>query len=370
MPWVRGASLEVARLLIGAILLALGLRRGLLLLAALAPRRRLQAGSGVRVAVLAAFRNESARANALLESLDRLQYPRDDLQIVLGDDASDDDTPTRLHHFAQGRSDVLYVAASKAPEGKAATLNRLAALAPDAELLVVYDAKHAPEPGSLRLLVGAMADPRIGCASGYLRPRNAAASLVARYASLENAVTQWIHAAGRDRLFRNAPTIGGNCVYRRSAVERVGGFRPGATSEDTEMSLALLACGWRTRFVPEAVATTTVAESLSDFWHQRVRWNRGLYDSLARASGPETLATALGYVDRFVLVAALFVEPRWLAAYLVLPGAMALAATAKSHGWRSAPATFLAALVMLPVDIAVTVWATASALKRRPAAWR
>jgi cellulose synthase/poly-beta-1,6-N-acetylglucosamine synthase-like glycosyltransferase len=40
--------------------------------------------------------------------------------------------------------------------------------------------------------------------------------------------------------------MGGNCAYRRSVFERIGGFPAGSFSEDTKVSLALagsVACG-------------------------------------------------------------------------------------------------------------------------------
>ena len=328
------------------------------------------------VVVLAPMRNEEGRGGALLEALSRLEYPAERLEVVLGDDASADGTSAMLSAWAGGRGNAQ-VLKSPVQVGKAALLNRMLAMAAGAgaPLVAVYDAKHSPAPDSLGKLVAAMADARLGCARGYLEPRNARASVVARYAALEYWVTQLVDHAGRERLGRSSPPAGGNSVYRRAALEEVGGFREGAYSEDTEQFLALTGAGWACRDVPSARASTTVVESLSAFWNQRLRWNRGLYAAAGRYRGPRRFST-LGYVDRLALLAAVGfavggVLPIWApAAYLALPVLMVGAALVKAGAVREAPAFLCAAVLMFPVDLAVTIRGALLAVTRRGPKWR
>jgi cellulose synthase/poly-beta-1,6-N-acetylglucosamine synthase-like glycosyltransferase len=340
-------------------------RRILLAAAALSPPKPKKPDCELpEVVLLAPMRNETARMDALLGALPGLRYPAGRLRIILGDDASTDGTAERLESWAAGRGCVTVWRESE-PVGKGELLNRmLAAAGGSADLVAVYDAKHAPAPDALLLLAKAMCgSPAPGAVGGCMEPRNANASLVALYAALECWVTQLTQHAGKEARGLSSPTTGGNCVYRRAVLEEIGGFPAGSYSEDTAVSLAMQARGYRTRFVEEARATTQMVETVSDFWSQRVRWNLGLYGAMPQAKGTEGWATVLGYADRLVLLAGIALAlagmmPIWvLACYGLAPGTMVLVAIHKAQAWGQLPWLPLAVLTMFPVDVAVTLYA-------------
>lgn len=359
-----------------ALLVLLGVRRLVLLIAAMgAPVPSPMKSQEPFVALLVAARNEEARLPALLLGLQKIEYPSEKLRFLLADDASGDQTVQLLRKFAADQPNATVIRMER-QVGKASALNRLMELEPGATLIAVFDADHIPEPDCVRLLVKALADPAVGCASGYLEPRNPEASLTARYCALESWVTQLVNHGGKDRLFRSAPTLGGNCIYRRTALDEVGGFPPGAYSEDTEVSLAMIKAGWKTRFQRCARASSAVLETLHEFWRQRIRWNRGLYSSARRASSVESWVTVLGYADRLVLILAGALvlwgtlSPLWLLAYLIMPLAALLCALWCARRLRGAPMFVLAAMAMFPIDLAVTVWSTGIALLGKKVHWR
>lgn len=327
------------------------------------------------VVVLAPMRNEERRAPILLAALDRLNYPK--VRIVVGDDASLDGTADLLRAWARDREQArVYESAS--PVGKGGLLNAmLAGEAMDAApFLAVYDAKHGPAPDSLRRLVEAMADPRIGCASGLLEPANARAGLVARYAALEAWVTQLIQHEGRERSGFSSPSLGGNCVYRRIAVEEAGGFAEGSFSEDTEMSLAMQAAGWRTRFVATARCSNRVVETPGALWNQRTRWNHGIRGAVRRARRVSGWMTGSAYLDRLALLSAFGLAwggalPWWVpAGYCAIPLLLIAGAVVKADAVRELPAIGLAVAVLAPLDVAVTVWAAVGGVLGRSPSWR
>lgn len=74
-------------------------------------------GSLPKVSVLIAFRNEDSRIQALLDSLNALNYPKDKLEIIFVDDHSDDQAAERIRNFAAQKN--LNLAVLSLPEGKA-----------------------------------------------------------------------------------------------------------------------------------------------------------------------------------------------------------------------------------------------------------
>jgi cellulose synthase/poly-beta-1,6-N-acetylglucosamine synthase-like glycosyltransferase len=378
-------------------------RRLLLLLAALAPpakaARRPTATppkSTPHVLILLPCRNEAESLPALLAGLEELDYPRDCLTVVVLDDASTDHTARVAREWRQGRP-WLHLLSLKHNAGKPAALNAGLDQFPAGELVAVYDADCRPAPDSLRRLVRALDCPDVGAANGFLLALNSVASLPAYYAAVEHLVHQCVTTMGKDRLQLAPPILGSNCVYRRSALRAAGYFRPGLLLEDSNLTLGLALVGYRTCFVPEAVAFTSVPESLGGYWKQHVRWARGFQQVAGLQSGAvwrdrrlplalrlELIAFALGYADRLGLLAAAGLTaaefawpgltgfPRW--AWPVYFGAMAaqiVAALALAP--RKVPARMYAYLPVIPFffafDLAMSLWSAGLSLLGRPARW-
>ncbi len=268
------------------------------------------------VLILVACRDEAAALPGLIGSLARLDYPAQRLRVALIDDGSIDHTRALIDLAAENHAGwwAIHFDASR---GKAGALNAALAQIAFGDVIVVYDADHRPEPDSLRRLVAALDDPSVAGASGRTIPINPTASLPAYYATVEGLVHQLITMRAKDRLDLAPALLGSNCAYRRAALGRAGGFRPGALLEDSDLTLTFARLGYRLRYAPEAIARHQAPETIDDYLRQHARWARGFNDVarhhagalLAEAGLPlrlriELTLFALGYLDRLALLAA------------------------------------------------------------------
>jgi len=80
--------------------------------------------------------------------------------------------------------------------------------------------------------------------------------------------------AGKER-FNAVMYVGSNTVFRRSALEAIGGFATGVITEDMATGMLLQAAGFKARFVPDIIAAGLAPESFGDLLTQRTRWARG-----------------------------------------------------------------------------------------------
>ncbi|MBI5086931.1 MAG: glycosyltransferase family 2 protein [Acidobacteria bacterium] len=352
--------------LVPALLVLYAFRRMCFAGAALLRPRESPPAACFPVAVLVAAHDEEKLLPELLGALDRLDYPPELLRFVVVNDGSSDRTGAVLREWASAAPRRFLV---DLPEsvGKAAALNAALNHTGDASLAAVYDADTVPEPRALRALTGVFVDPRTAASTGLRLPRLATSGPPARYAALESLVYQYVTLAAKDRLGLNPPTIGANCCYRLGALRAIGGFPPGSYSEDIEVSLALAATGWRTRFVSEARAQSLVPGTLRHFVQQRLRWSAGLRRSARRARGMEAWATSTGYADRALgLICALSIAAgltslAWMLLWIAPQVISACIALSRAPRFTS-PLALLAALAMMaPVDLAVSVF---SALTR------
>jgi 1,2-diacylglycerol 3-beta-glucosyltransferase len=384
---VRSQALERAAAATTAALLGVFLaRRALFLTASLLASRQIRPQDAELPTLLLVVpaRNEAERLGRTLAALDALDYPLDRLRIVLVDDGSADATGELMAAYAAARSHALALPL-QGPSGKAAALNAAVADSPRSELVGVCDGDHAPRADCFRRLAGAFADPAVGAATAYLLPANADASLISRYTAVEAWVHQLVTCAAKDRLDLNPPLLGGGSVYRREALDEIGGFSVRAHAEDLQSAVSLTNAGWRTRFVPDAVVENLVPARPREYWHQHVRWARSVLDSAeppARNSSVplarrvEAVVQAGAYLDRVAVLAGVVLArtralPPWLPlGYLGFAGVEAAAGVLKGGGAGRLPRFLLATALCFPLDLAGAVAALAAQLARRPLAWR
>lgn len=119
-----------------------------------------------RVSVIIAVYNGERFLEEKLRSVLELDYPRENLEVIVASDGSTDQTVAVAMRFAADGVKLL----SLPRGGKPAALN---AAVPQAsgEILVLTDVRQRLEPESISRLMENFADPAVGVASGELRIR-------------------------------------------------------------------------------------------------------------------------------------------------------------------------------------------------------
>jgi len=229
------------------------------------------------VTVLIPAHNEAVVIRRTLQSMVRLNYPKDLLQIIVINDNSTDKTGKIAREFAEKHM-FIQVVDTKPPQagkGKSSALN-FALDYVEGEYIVVYDADNTPERDSVYHLVLCLEnDPKAGAAVGKFRVSNAQKNLLTRFINIETIGFQWMAQAGRWFWFKMATIPGTNFAIRRSIIETLGGWDEQALAEDTELSIRVYNLGYYIRFFPAAVTWEQEPETWPIWWRQRIRWARG-----------------------------------------------------------------------------------------------
>ncbi len=116
-------------------------------------------------------------------------------------------------------------------------------------------------------------------------------TLVARGAGYMQAVFYRFVQPGRNH-FNAAFCVGTNVVFRRSAIDDVGGIYTDSKSEDVWTSLMLHERGWRTIYIPDVLAVGDAPETIEDYTKQQLRWATGGFEILFTPQPAEPEASA------------------------------------------------------------------------------
>lgn len=305
-----------------AILLLFTIRRIIFTLAILSTHNKgKESPSGGQVhlpqiLILVPCRDESSMIPDLCQVLSRLDYPPENFQIVLIDDGSMDKTGLLMEQEAAVRTG-WHVLKFPSSMGKARALNMALARFSFGEIIYIFDADHQPDGKVLRRAVRYFYDPRVAAVTGFTQVLNPLASPSAFYSTVESYINQLITIRAKDHLGLAPALLGSNCAYRREPLIASGGFRNGAFSEDSDLTVTFYRAGYRIRFAQDAVSYQQVPQSVSGYLKQHIRWGRGLNDVAKvhaldllmdrRLTLPlrlELLLFTAGYLDRLALIAA------------------------------------------------------------------
>ncbi len=238
------------------------------------------------VSVLLPFYNEEA--GALIKALEHIElqnYPRQ-LQIVVIDDGSTNNTPVLLAKWLQQPRLQHYQLLTRKRNGgrKGPALDYALAsgvLKGDVYVVVDSDTFIAPN-GILHLASKLWRDPRCAAVCGSLSPENARGTLLGDVQFYELIGFHGAIRCAQDRLGRVPILSGAFVAHRASAVNTIGGWGHWLV-EDISWCWKALAMDFHTGYAVDAVATTQCPQTFRAFSRQRRRWARGWVEAFMTA---------------------------------------------------------------------------------------
>ncbi len=214
------------------------------------------------MAVVIPARNAAKSLGDCLAALRTEGVPGDRAELIIVDDASDDDTAK----VAAAEGATVLQGDGRGP----AAARNLGAQHASAEVLIFLDADTAPEPGWLNALTAPLEeDPKVVAVKGRYITRQR--GMVARFSQLEfeEKYARLEHAARVDFVDT------GTAAYRRDVFLKAGGFDesfPAQSAEDVELAFRLAAQGAEFAFSPKARVRHVHAQSLRAYLYKKARY--------------------------------------------------------------------------------------------------
>jgi cellulose synthase (UDP-forming) len=283
--------------------------------------------------------------------------------------------------------DVGYLRRDGGLHAKAGNVN--AALArTGGEFVVILDADHVPEPDFLLQILPHFEDPDVAFVQSPQSYTNRT-SLVATGTSEAQRIFYELVCPGKNH-FNAAFCVGTNVMFRRTALDQIGGIATGSNSEDIWTSLELHRRGWKSIYVPQVLARGLAPTDVASYLKQQLRWAGGGFEvvlrgRLLRRGNGLTVDQRLQYLFvgthyllslamlTFMLLPALYLlfelSPiradgvTWATHYVPFQVMVLVVTWLQSGGFKGS--AIVASIGAAPVH-ARALWAT---LRRKPAKW-
>ncbi|HLB46329.1 MAG TPA: glycosyltransferase [Anaerolineales bacterium] len=216
--------------------------------------------------------NRPTQLDVCLESLARLDYPRDRFEVIVVDDGSRNPLEAVIAPF---RSQLDVTLLSEPQAGPATARNTGAARA-KGEFLAFIDDDCLAAPDWLRALVARLVeapDRIVGGRTANALPNN-------QYSTASQLLVSYLYTY-YDANFNQARFFASdNLALPTDRFQAIGGFDPSfpfAAAEDRDLCDRWLLRGYRMTYAPEALVHHTHPLTLCTFWRQHFNYGRGAF---------------------------------------------------------------------------------------------
>lgn len=201
------------------------------------------------------------------------KYPHDRFTVFVCDDGRRDEVRQLAEEFG-----AVWSIRDEHKHAKAGNLNNCLQNYAKSELFMVLDADMIAKSTFLEKTVGYFSDPAMALVQApqvFYNPDPFQNNLQL-YDAIPNEQDFFMREVEQRRSQFNAVlNVGTNAVFRRSAIDDIGGIPVGTITEDMATSMLLQARGYKTAFVNETLAMGLSPDVFSDYVVQRDRWCRG-----------------------------------------------------------------------------------------------
>lgn len=222
--------------------------------------------------------NEMYVVERLVETVAKLDYPRDRFEIQVLDDSTDETVKIAeavVEKYKKLGFDITYIHRTDRTGFKAGALangNKTA----KGELLAIFDADFLPRSDFLQKLVHYFTDPMVGCAQMRWSHINGDYNLLTRLQTIMLDGHFVVEQTVRNRtggFFNFNGTAG---IWRRRTIEMSGGWQHDTLTEDTDLSFRAQLMGWKFVYLLDEDAPSEIPVEINAFKAQQRRWAKGV----------------------------------------------------------------------------------------------
>ena len=268
--------------------------------------------------------NEKYVAARLVDAVCAMDYPKEQMRIMILDD-SDDDTVELLKNLVDDYKKQGYQIEHirrGTREGYKAGALKYAMKTTDSEFVAIFDADFIPPKWFLNKAVAHFVTPDIGliqCRWGHINENYSTITQV-QALSLDFHFLIEQKAKSNSHLFMNFNGTAG--IWRRECIEDAGGWHTATLVEDLDLSYRAQMKGWKCLFLPDIVVDAELPVQMNGAKRQQFRWAKGSIQCAIKLLGDIAIKRGIAIeakIQAFIQLTRHIVFPLMLIQFLTLP---------------------------------------------------
>lgn len=302
------------------------------------------------VSIIIPVFNEEKILDMTIESLLKLNYSA--YEIIIVNDGSNDNTREvagSLVGYKNGIYNKIKISLiNKENNGKSNALNAGIKIS-RGEFILCMDGDSQLSRNSIIMAVRHFTNLEIGAVAGNVKVLNRG-SFLTDLQALE--YVEGLNLARSAQSFMKLVNVipGPIGIFRKKAIENAGYYDSDTFAEDADLTLRILAAGWKIYYEPKSISYTEAPATLQQLLKQRYRWTRGILQSI-RKHKKLLVNPTINFGNTFILWTMLFEALIWPAMNLAANAFFIFAALA--FGFTSLIFFWWAGLALLDLMTAI-----------------
>lgn len=222
------------------------------------------------ISVIIPAYNKEECIEVTIRSLLSSDYPIEKIFVV--NDASTDKTREIVERLSKEFKKVVLLN-RETNSGKASVSINYGLKHVKSELVAIVDGDSYADSTAIGKMVGHFSDEKVGVVTASILVKNRG-KFIQNLQVMEYVIMAWTRKL-LDFIGGVWATPGALSIYRKEALDKVGGFDEHNMTEDIEITWRLVKEGYRVRMCLAARTYTIVPTRIRDWIRQRIRWDIG-----------------------------------------------------------------------------------------------
>lgn len=221
--------------------------------------------------------NELYVVERLIDVVCQIDYPKDNLEIQVLDDSTDETrviAAKKCAYYASLGIPIKYIHRTLRNGYKAGALKEGLVTA-RGEFITIFDADFLPQPDFLKKCIPYFQDPEIGVVQTRWEHINESYSLLTRLQALQLNVHFSIEQSGRQAGGYFLQFNGTAGTWRKKAIEDAGGWHSDTLTEDLDLSFRAQLKGWKIHYLQDLGSPSELPAEMNGLKSQQARWMKG-----------------------------------------------------------------------------------------------
>lgn len=258
------------------------------------------------ISIVVAARNEEENILDCMQSLNKLEYPENKIQIILVDDNSTDATGKIIDKFIADKPKFQKVLSSETRgklKGKSLAIANAIEFVKN-EIILTTDADCIVSSKWAKTIASYYIDDKVAIVNGMTNQFE-----VNNFNAIQSIDFIYLlsTASGTINIGKPMSCIGNNMSYRKSVYDEVGGYEnlEFSVTEDFRLLIAINNLKKYKIIYPidkDALVTSKACDTWKELYHQKKRWSVGGLDS--EPSG--AVIISIGYLTKLMMLLSIF----------------------------------------------------------------